>query len=252
MEVDSIKLIRRICFWIGVLCVLCAAVPAVVYGNMNTGILGMAIIGAALLLIWRFWDTIKGIKPLRRILVILIVTGGLYVTVLSAVMLHRAYFSAPPDTGELAVIVLGSKINGDQPSLMLRRRLNKAYDYMQQNDAAICIVTGGQGADEIMPEAWVMRDYLIARGIAPERIFVDDKSKNTEQNLAFAAALMPEGYRAIIATDGFHQLRAQIFAKAAGVDAPYSVSSLTPWGLLPTYWLRELLGLPVAVWLATS
>lgn len=246
----EVVIIKKLFLLAGIFCAACAAVPAVVYGIFNTGVWGAAVIGTTLLLLYRFWDKIRENKPLRNILMVFAVTGGLYVILMSAVMINRAYFSEPPQNGGVAVIVLGSKINGDQPSLMLRRRLDEAYYYMQENASAVCVVTGGQGSDEIMPEAWVMRDYLIAKGIEPEKILIDDKSENTQQNLEFAAKLIPKGCQAVIATDGFHQLRAGIFAKAAGIDAPYSLSSLTPWGLLPTYWLRELLGVPVALWLS--
>lgn len=240
-------MIRKFLVVIGGFCLACALIPAAVYGIFNTGVWAVAMLGVLLLIVNKLWDKIRAVKPLRNILLVFAAAGGAYVILMSAVMINRAYFSEPPESGALAVVVLGSKINGSQPSLMLRRRLDLAYDYMMINDLAICIVTGGQGPDEIMPEAVVMRDYLVSRGANPDRILLEDTSTNTRQNLKNAAKLIPPNYQVIIATDGFHQLRASVFAKAAGLDAPYATSSLTPWGLLPTYWLRELMGLPVAV-----
>lgn len=243
-------MLRKFYIVTGIFCLACALIPAGVYGIFNTGVWAFAALGVLILILPKLWDRIRLIKPLRNIFLAVTLLGGIYVTLGSAVMINRAYFSEPPESGGLAVVVLGSKINGDQPSLMLRRRLDEAYDYMLKNDSAVCVVTGGQGPDEIMPEAAAMRNYLIKRGAAPDRVLLEDTSTNTQQNLEFAAKLIPRDYKVIIATDGFHQLRASVFAKAAGLDAPYALSSLTPWGLLPTYWMRELMGLPVAVVLA--
>lgn len=240
-------MIRKIFAVVGIFCLAYAVIPAVLFGILNAGVWAVAVLGALLLLPRKFWDRMRAVKPIWSVFIILVACGGIYAAIMSAAMINRAYNNEPPESGKLAVVVLGGGIRGDQPSLMLRRRLDAAYDYMQKNSSAICVVTGGQGSDEIMPESVVMRNYLITRGLEPERILFEDKSKSTRQNFEYAAKLIPQDSKVIVVTDGFHQLRAGIFAKAAGLDAPYSISSLTPWGLLPTYWLRELMGLPVAM-----
>lgn len=239
-------MIGKISIAIGTLCFVFVLIPAALYGIFNAGVFALAAFGVLFLALPKYWVKIRKIRPLRNLLVILIAAGGFYIALMSAFMINRAYFSEPPESGKVAVIVLGSKIKGDQPSLMLRRRLDAARGYMQKNPSAICIVSGGQGPDEIMTEAQAMKNYLVANGIDSGKVFLEDKSGNTRQNLEFSAKLTPQDHQAVISTDGFHQLRASIYAKAAGLDAPYCMSTLTPWGLLPAYWLREIIGLPVA------
>ena len=87
-----------------------------------------------------------------------------------------------------------------------------------------------------------MENYLHELGIAAERIRRDDRSKNTRQNIAFSAEIirqegLPE--RVVVATDRFHQLRAGYFCQKNGLQA-CALCSLTPWGLLPSYEIREM------------
>lgn len=45
---------------------------------------------------------------------------------------------------------------------------------------------GGKGKDEIISEAEAMKKYLIENGISEENIILEDKSKNTIQNMRFS------------------------------------------------------------------
>ncbi len=150
-----------------------------------------------------------------------------------------------PDGKPVTLIVLGCQINGESPSLMLRSRLDTAYDYLVENEDIKVIVSGGQGSDEVTSEADVMQKYLIKRGISENRIYIEDKSTSTEENLEFSKDIIEkEGLCRDIAivTDGFHQLRADIFAKRQGLSA-YNLPSETEEWLLPTYWIREWFGI---------
>ena len=56
---------------------------------------------------------------------------------------------------------------------------------------------------------------------------------------------LPE--RLVIVTDGYHQLRGRIYAGTQGFTQVYSWSGKTPWGLLPSYGVREMLAIGQAV-----
>lgn len=229
------------------------------YGIFNFGSVVLTVLGAFFLLLPLLWKWGARVPRLRAVAAVLVGAFLVYCLFVSGGMAYKAWFDHPPETGEATVVVLGAKVNGDQPSLMLRRRLNKALEYMKVNPEAICVVTGGQGADEEFPEAQVMGDYLVSRGIDAERVIREDRSTSTRENFRFAAELLREreGYSpetpVIVVTDAFHQLRASIFAKAELGAAPqelYAISSSTPWGLIPAYWVRDMLGVAVA-WLQT-
>ncbi|MBR3901033.1 MAG: YdcF family protein [Ruminococcus sp.] len=149
-----------------------------------------------------------------------------------------------PKNSQTTVVVLGCQINGETPSRMLKCRLDAAYDYLSENNDVKVIVSGGQGSDEVTSEADVMRKYLLKRGIEDSRIFMEDKSTSTEENLRFSKEIIDkEGLcgEITIVTDGFHQLRADILAKKQGIEARNISASTEKW-LLPTYWIREIYG----------
>ncbi len=149
-----------------------------------------------------------------------------------------------PDNKQTTLVVLGCQINGETPSRMLKRRLDAAYEYLSENKDVNVIVSGGQGSDEVTSEADVMRKYLLNKGIDESRIFMEDKSTSTEENIRFSKEIIEkEGLckDITIVTDGYHQLRADIFAKREGMNS-CNISAETEGWLLPTYWIREWYG----------
>ncbi len=190
--------------------------------------------------------TIGWHNPHGRI-AICIVAGFLAVCVLFAAIVSigmvRAIHRTPKE--ESTVVVLGCKVRGKQPSLMLRRRLDAAYDYLQAHPDVPVIVCGGQGADEEISEAQCMAEYLEEKGISENRIWREDKSVSTRENLTFARDILEaedREFHVTIVTDGFHELRASCIAKDVGLAAD-SVPAKTPWYLAPSYWVREWLGM---------
>ena len=90
------------------------------------------------------------------------------------------------------VIILGSKIreNGTLTPI-LQARVDKAIEFAKEqkekvNKNIIFVTSGGKGEDEIISEAEAMKNYLIEKGVSPEDIIVEDKSKNTFQNMKFS------------------------------------------------------------------
>lgn len=164
--------------------------------------------------------------------------------VFSAVMLYCAELDRP-SPGAGAVIVLGCKIDGDRPSLMLSRRLNAAKKYLDSNPDTVAVLSGGFGEGLSLSETSVMRDYLVSKGVSPERLILEERSTSTDENLRFSAGLLRDmgiGGEVVIATDGFHQLRAHLWAGRCGLSPTSSVSSATPLHLFPYYYFREFMG----------
>ena len=137
---------------------------------------------------------------------------------------YFAWCRPPQQTGEATVVVLGCKVNGEEPSLMLRRRLECAMEYLAENPQADCVVSGG---------------------IDAERVYEEDRSTSTETNLLYSLALVKEedlSQNIILCTDGFHQLRAWMYGMRNGVDAR-AISGRTPVLTIPSYAVRELGGI---------
>lgn len=192
----------------------------------------------------RFFRFVCGHRTVR-IACIAALTVAVLLAVLAAVISVFMISAAnrPPD-GNTTVIVLGCKVRGEEPSLMLRQRIMAAYRYLDQNPSAMCIVSGGQGADELISEAESMKRVLVEQGIDEERILLEDRSTGTDENIRFSLEKMNEygiSGSVTIVTNEFHQLRAKLIADKYGLKS-YSVSARTSLWLLPTYWLREWFG----------
>lgn len=147
---------------------------------------------------------------------------------------------------EQAVIVLGAGLRGDRPSLLLRYRLDKAYEYACEHPDVVVITTGGQGRDETVPEGQAMRDYLLAKRLDPDRVLQETKSTSTEENFLFARQIlldhgMPEDAAVVYVTNAFHCYRAGQYARRAGFAEVHALpAGISFLSVLPCY-LREVL-----------
>lgn len=122
------------------------------------------------------------------------------------------------------VIVMGAGINGDVPSLSLQSRLNAAYDWLLKNPDSMAILSGGKGDREYLTEAQCMYDWLTARGIAPERLILEDRATNTYENIQYSLEILKTrgvsspAEIAIISSD-YHLCRIRMIAGHFGFDA---------------------------------
>ena len=152
------------------------------------------------------------------------------------------------------IVVLGAQVQGDGPSLTLRKRLDRTLEFLQEHPDKTVIVSGGQGADEVHAEASVMAQYLLARGAQPAQVIEEDQASNTRENLLFSAALAEargiDTSRVLIVTSDFHMCRAKYIARTLGME-PYGLTSRTwPWILKLNYTLREVFAFCKAVYQA--
>lgn len=140
------------------------------------------------------------------------------------------------------IIVLGAQVRADGPSQVLRYRLDTAYDYLMANPETVCIVSGGQGPGEPLPEAQVMGDYLEGRGIDSARIVREPESHTTAENIENSMALIdPERNRVGIVTNDFHVYRGVGIARKKGLDNACGIASPSATFYLPNNLLRESL-----------
>lgn len=249
-------------------------IPPVLYGILHTGVIALILFGgllAVVILLWEFpflqrgrihrtlhaaSDRQRSLPKWWRILRMLLLFGlGVAFAAgcgLSVMMAKAAWFT-PPGEGN-TVVVLGCQVVGERPSRMLQGRLNCALEYLNAHPQSEVVCSGGRSPGDPMSEAAVMQKYLIEQGIAANRIFAEEHSRNTEENLFFSARIIAEHRlpRSIaIATDGFHQLRAGVYAEKAGLS-PASLPAFSAWGLIPSYWVRECFALVKAVSLTSG
>ena len=102
----------------------------------------------------------------------------------------KARLDALPEDEQLTVMVFGCYVRGEEPGRTLTTRLDAALSLLKRYPNADCIVSGGQGSNEAISEAEAMRRYLVSRGIAGERITLEDRSTNTSENLEYTFAIL--------------------------------------------------------------
>lgn len=87
--------------------------------------------------------------------------------------------------------------------------------------------------------------WLVHRGIQEDRIFLEETSTSTKENLQYSLEILrKEGLseRLVLVTDEYHQFRAQQIAASLGLQSS-AVCARTPWYIFPACWVRELLAL---------
>ena len=149
------------------------------------------------------------------------------------------------------LIVLGCGIRRDgTPTPLLKGRLDLALRFYEKQLAETgkrprFVASGGQGPDEVRPEAAAMRDYLLEQGIPEEQILTEDRSSDTTENMRFSAdiirALQPEAETAFFTTN-YHVFRAGIKARQAKLRA-VGMGAKTKWYFWPNAAVREFIGL---------
>lgn len=229
---------------LGVAIVILFIIPFFTYRVLNIGnMTGMAV-GILIVLIAFLYQTKS---EYTKNILFKLGLGGMGIIFLIALFLSGlmigSLFKKPK--AHATVVVLGAKVIGERPSLVLEERLLAAKRYLDEHQDAVAILSGGQGADEIITEAEGMYRYLIELGVAKERLIKEERSTTTAENLKFSREIIEErglsSDLAIVSSE-FHIFRAMHIAKEMGLDAG-SVPSKSKWWLFPTYYVREMYGI---------
>ena len=147
-------------------------------------------------------------------------------------------------------VVLGCRVYGERASLSLVERLEAAYEYLVENPEAVCVVSGGQGPGETISEAECMYRWLVAKGIEKDRIYKENQSTSTEENIGFSKEVIKENglnENIAIITSEYHSYRACLIAEKKGLSYGTAAGTTAIW-LFPTYYIRELYGI-LAEWI---
>ena len=151
--------------------------------------------------------------------------------------------SSSPESDADYIIVLGAAVRGDEPTSPMLLRMHTAYEYMLDNPNTILIASGGQGENENMSEGECIYRYLTDWGIPAERIIIEDRAKNTEQNIKNSFALMDSTTgRVGIVTNSFHMYRALLISDSLGYNNTFAIPAPTLLPLGIHYTVREFFG----------
>lgn len=182
------------------------------------------------------------------------------------------------------IIIHGAGLDGPRPTPLLAGRIDKALElWNKQHQRGKFVVSGGQGADEIVSEAEAMRNYLLEKGVPLDAILMEDKSTTTWENLknslvviqadrAFATsgnAITSDGtasnsaatnndvnsaltvdapagdFTTAVVTSDFHVFRCAEYAHNLGIKAD-GIGSHTKGWYWPTAFIREFIAISKA------
>lgn len=139
------------------------------------------------------------------------------------------------------IIVLGAQVHKDKPSVVLKYRLDKAAEYLENNPETVCIVSGGQGTNEPFPEAEGMAAYLAEHHIPKERILLETESRTTEENIKNSMAYIEKDASVGVVTNDFHMFRALQIARKQGLENVCGIAADSTKFYLPNNMFREYL-----------
>ena len=155
---------KSVAFWIFFILAVICIIYAVIVRSTGSGtsfFLMWIAIGIVLLLLgisfqMEFW---KKVPHVVKVIGMVVVCIG----IVSFVFVEGCVISQMHAKGKAGldyIIVLGAQVRENGPSPVLKYRLDKAVEYLEENPDTICIVSGGQGKNEPWSEAEGMAQYL--------------------------------------------------------------------------------------------
>jgi len=144
-----------------------------------------------------------------------------------------------------AILVLGRRLKQDRPTDVFIARLVQGFELWRRGLAPYLMVAGGRTGKASISEGETGRAWLLAQGMEPSRILVEDQSQHTLENLFHVReTLKDRGWkRLILVSDALHLARAQALAEGLGLEViPWASEGCPPRpGSAAWYWraIRE-------------
>ncbi len=140
------------------------------------------------------------------------------------------------------VLVLGYQLSENKMSDTLKYRLDKAYKYAKSNKECKFVLCGGITGSNSVSEADVMYDYLVSLGIEEERLFKEDQSTDTIENIKNSFEYVTLNSKIVLISSNYHVYRAKQICNRLGLEVSV-IGSYAPILLYPNQLLFEKLGL---------
>ena len=109
----------------------------------------------------------------------------------------------------------------DEPSPVFRERINHSIGLYKDGYIKKIIFTGGKADGKKFSESYVAKKYAESHGVNSKDIFIEEKSKITQENLKFAKEIMIENdlSKALLISDPLHMKRTVLIAKDVNINA---------------------------------
>lgn len=168
------------------------------------------------------WIVFKKLGKFILSIILLIMIGIIGINLFTIVATHSQYMHVselnPNMDEEIPILVLGAGVvNNEYPSEILANRLDKAYELhlIYPNNP---LIMSGDHSDLYYNEVSVMKDYLVAKGVESDQIYLDHEGLSTYASLYRLKEVVGEN-QVLIVTQGYHLSRALMIANGLGMDA---------------------------------
>lgn len=196
--------------------------------------------GCAMCVWFHLWKRL--VPKWLRIAIVSAIAIGASLFLITEGIIFSGFFQKGVQNADYA-IVLGAQWKWNGPSLVLKKRLDAANIYLQNNPNTKVIVSGGQGFNEPISEAEGMKQYLINAGIEEDRIITEALSTSTSENLKYSSSLLDiEQSQVVIITSDFHVFRGCAIARKCGYKKVTGLAAPSVYTMLPNNLLREFMG----------
>jgi uncharacterized SAM-binding protein YcdF (DUF218 family) len=218
-------------------------------GNLLSLLAGLALLGEMVYFVWGIAqpnDWIRG-----SAIGLFLVSAYIAFLFVSLLLYSVIYGRTGRRRGFDGIVVLGAGLIGDQVPRLLANRLDRAMRlYHRDREAGrspVIVVSGGQGSDEQVSEAFAMSEYLLERGVPDDDIVLEDQATTTEENLRYSKALLAErglNGRVVAVTNNYHVFRTAVLSRKQGLRLQV-IGAPTAWYFVPSAFLREFVALLV-------
>jgi uncharacterized SAM-binding protein YcdF (DUF218 family) len=129
-----------------------------------------------------------------------------------------------------AIVVMGAAQYDGRPSPVFAARLDHAVALYFADVAPRLVLTGGKAEGDRTTEAAAGRAFAIERGVPPEHILIEDRSRTTLESIRAVADLLEANDlgSAVFVSDRPHMLRVLRMAADEGVTAWGSPTRTSP------------------------
>ena len=168
----------------------------VIYSGIGTDFCGIWVAFSILFLlmgIFRILDVRDKEEMPKRLPVFIYTTFAIGALTCISILFLIAKDGRVKDTqGCDYVIVIGDRVYEDGISSTLKKRLDKAAAYCEQNPDTVLVLSGGEDSGDVLPEALAMYNYLILKGIPDGRMIIEADSDTTLMKISNSLNLIEQ------------------------------------------------------------
>lgn len=148
--------------------------------------------------------------------IVLISTFGLLYVALLIRLAYQAARAQSDSSRKGAYLVFGKKLVNEEVDFDYRQRLNRLMQLPEQ----VAILMGGATGNSDLSEAKAGYDYLLAKGMNPKSLVLEQASLNTLDNLKNARKIIIglKDSTAIIISNRYHLTRCSVLAKSLNIS----------------------------------